>query len=150
MTKVRAGLCALMLAAAMAGCSQETAAPPQLALQAILYPDFAQNRIAGNACAFVAKGGGMGAVFMALETRAVLKLADRIVSIPVAGDGSALPLGTHTHYAGPLYGVTLTRDPGQSHAITTDATAFTGRLTITDAKGQVVYQADGDAQCKPV
>jgi hypothetical protein len=27
---------------------------------------------------------------------------------------------------------------------------FAGHLTITDARGQSIYQASGDAQCKPM
>lgn len=146
MRKMAFGLAVL----ALAGCSQEKAAPVQLPLQPLLYPDFAKNDIKGNACAFVATGGGMGAVFMAMEDHAAFKLDDKFISLPVAGDAKDLPIGTHTHYAGPLYGATLTPDAGKTHKFVTGSTAFSGRLVITDAKNQVVYDSTGDAQCKPV
>jgi hypothetical protein len=139
----------VMLALALAGCSQGKPVMPQLVLQPILYPDMVSNKLYGPACNFVASGGGMGAVMLAQERRAVIKIDDHVVAIPAAADGAALPQGAHTRYAGPLYSATLTPIPGGKHSMMGALAVFAGHLTITDAKAQSVYDATGDVQCRP-
>jgi hypothetical protein len=139
----------LMLSLLLAACSGAKPVMPQLVLQPILYPDMVANKLYGPACNFVASGGGMGAVFLAQERRAVMKIDDHIVAMPVAPDSAALPQGAHSHYAGPLYAARLTPVPGGKHAMMGALTVFAGHLTITDAKAQSVYDATGDVQCRP-
>ena len=139
------------LALTVAACS--AAKPdraPQLALQPILYPDITQNKLYGSGCNFVASDGGMGAVFMAQDDRALMKLDDRIVAIPTAADAAALPQGAHTHYSGPLFGATLTQVPGGRRKTMGVVEVFSGHLIIFDARRQPVYDATGDVQCKPM
>ncbi len=140
----------LALLMALAACSGAKPEAPKLTLQPILYFDVTQNKLYGSGCNFVPSNGGMGAVFLAMETRALIKLDDHIVSIPVANDAAALPQGAHTHYAGPLYAATLTAVPGGKHKALGVVAVFDGHLAITDAKGQTVYDATGDTQCKPM
>lgn len=142
-----------MFVLALGACSgrQPTQQPtmPQLALQPILYPDMTQNKLYGPACNFVAANGGMGAVFLAQADRGILKIDDHVVLIPLASDGAALPQGAHTHYAGPLYAATLRPAPGSSPKTRGALIVLRGHLSITDAKAQPVYDADGDIQCRP-
>jgi hypothetical protein len=134
----------LALGACSGGAKPEA---PHLALQPIDYFDITQNKLHGASCSFVPAGGGLGAVFLAMESRALFKVDGHIVAIPVANGSAALPQGAHTHYAGPLYAARLTVVPGGGHP-TLGVAAFAGHLAITDAKGQTAYDADGDAQCK--
>lgn len=131
---------------AVSGSSPEM---PQLVLQPILYPDMTQNKLYGPACNFVPSNGGMGAVFLARPDQGVIKIDDHVVAIPLASDAAALPQGAHTHYAGPLYAATLVAAPNARQKMMGAITVFTGHLTITDAKGQKVYDASGDTQCRP-
>jgi hypothetical protein len=92
----------------------------------------------------------MGAVFLAQDNRGLIKVDGHIVAIPLAPDAAPLPQGAHTHYAGPLFGATLVPIPGAKHKTMGVVSVFTAHLIITDAKGQAVYEATGDAQCKPM
>ena len=123
---------------------------PQLALQPIDYFDITHNKLYGSSCNFVPAGGGLGAVFLAMDARALIKVDGHIVVIPVANDAAALPQGAHTHYAGPLYSATLTAVPGGKHKTLGVVAVFDGHLVIADAKGHAVFDTHGEAQCKPV
>ena len=134
----------------LSACSAKPDPAPQLALQPILYPDIVQNKLYGSGCNFVAANDGMGGVFMAQDAKGLMKLDGHIVEIPVAGDAAALPQAAHTHYAGPLYSATLIQVPGGKSKTTGVVSVFAAHLTIFDARKQSVYEADGDAQCKPM
>lgn len=136
--------------AVLSACSQAKPEMPQLALQPILYPDITQNKLYGAVCSFVPTNGGLGAVLLAQAQRAVIKIDDHIVTIPVATDGAALPQGAHTHYAGPLYAATLQATAGKPQRTQGSQVSFVGHLSITDAKAQPVYDAAGDIQCRPM
>ncbi len=148
-TWARAGV-AMGLAGSIAACSPEKPVAPRIDLQPILYFDVTRNKLYGSGCNFVPANGGMGAVFLALATRGLIKLNDQIVAIPPAADAGPLPQGAHTHYAGPLYGITLVPEPGGKQKTLGVVSVFTGHLTVTDARGQTVYDATGDTQCKPM
>jgi hypothetical protein len=141
---------AMGLLAVLAGCSGGKADVPQLALQPIGYFDVTQQKLYGSGCNFVPAGGGMGALFMAMETRGLIKLDDHLVAMPTAADAAALPHGAHTHYAGPLYGASLTPLAGGRHKQLGVVNVFDAHLVISDARGQTVYAADGEVQCKPM
>jgi len=136
---------------ALTACSATKPDPaPQLALQPILYPDIAQNKLYGSGCNFVASDGGMGAVFMAQDARGFMKIDGHIVDIPTAADAAGLPQSAHTHYSGPLYSATLTQVPGAKPKAMGVVSAFTAHFTVFDARRQPIYDATGDAQCKPM
>jgi hypothetical protein len=139
----------VMVSLALTACSGATPAAPQLLLQPLLYPDMTQNKLYGPSCNFVPSNGGMGAVFLAQTSRGVIKIDGHIMAIPLAADTAPLPLGAHTHYAGPLYAATLLPVPGGKHSMMGAVAVFTGHLIITDAKKQAVYDATGDTQCRP-
>lgn len=140
----------LWMTLALAACSGGTSQAPQLPLQPILYFDVTQNKLYGSGCNFVPSNGGMGAVFLALDARGLIKVDGHIVEIPVAGDAAALPQSAHTHYAGPLYAARLTAVPGGKQKTMGVVSVFDGHLVITDAKAKTVYDAVGDTQCKPM
>jgi hypothetical protein len=135
---------------ALAACSGGKPDVPKLTLQPILYFDVTHNKLYGSGCNFVPADGGMGAVFLAMEDRGLIKLDDHILAMPVAPDAAPLPQGAHTHYAGPLYAATLVPLAGGKHKRLGVVSVFTGHLLITDARRQTVYEATGDTQCKPM
>jgi hypothetical protein len=139
----------LLAILALAACSPVKPAMPQLALQPILYPDITRNKLYGASCNFVPSNGGMGAVFLAQATQAIIKIDDHVVPIPLAANAGPLAQGAHTRYAGPLYAATLVPVPGGKHTMMGAVPVFAAHLTITDAKAQTVYDATGDTQCRP-
>ena len=141
---------AMLLLAGLAGCSGSKVEAPQLALQPISYFDVTQHKLYGSGCNFVPAGGGMGALFMAMETRGLIKVDDHLVDMPTAPDAAALPNGAHTHYAAPLYAASLTPLAGGRHKHLGVVSVFDAHLVISDARGQSVYAADGEVQCKPM
>lgn len=151
MRKVTITALPLVLASALAACSGgKPDAAPQLALQPILYFDVTQNKLYGSGCNFVPSNGGMGAVFLAQAERGLIKVDDHIVEIPLASDATPLPQGAHTRYAGPLYSAQLTPVPGGKRKTMGVIAVFPAHLVIADAKRQPIYDATGDAQCKPM
>lgn len=131
----------------LCACSPAKPEMPQLGLQPIGYPDMAANGLTASGCSFVPQGGGLGAVFLAQDTRGVMKLRDHIVSLPAATDSPALGAGAHGRYASALYAATLVKLADAKTKVQGAAVSFDARLTIADARGQRVYDAPGTAQC---
>lgn len=144
----RAGL---MLLPLLAACSQEKGTDEEaiaaIAPQAILYPDISGNKLFGAGCAFVASGGGMGAVLMAFEDRAAIKLDGKIVMLASDAASAKLPDGAWTRYAGNEYGLTL-KGTGPVQALG-GVNKLPGKMVVTDSSGRPVYEASGDIQCRP-
>ncbi|WP_157083212.1 hypothetical protein [Novosphingobium lentum] len=124
--------------------------PPQpLAPQPILYPDIEQGQLHGTGCAFVADGGGMGAVAMTQDKRAAIKLKDVLVILASDPGSTRMPEHSWSRYVGKQYALTLTRVDSGGGKAGSDA-QFPGQLVITDPYDQVVYQAKGLVQCRAV
>ena len=114
-----------------------------LSPQAILFPDIRKAGLYGPGCAFVADGGGLGAIAMTQEKRAAIKLADELVILASDPGSTKMPHGTWSHYVGKKHSVTLTRLDNNK----TDR-EWRGKLVITDAGDRVAFEADGLVQCK--
>ena len=127
----------------------QDAKPPvkPIAPQAILYPDIEQNKLHGTGCAFVAEGGGIGAVLLAQGDRAYIKLEGKIVALASDAGSAKMPLGSWSRYTGKDYALVV-RANGTVPAI--DANRFDGGLTITDPFERPVYQARGNFQCRAI
>lgn len=115
--------------------------------QAILYPDITQNKLHGTGCAFVADGGGMGAVLLAQADRAYIKLEGKIVALASDAGSAKMPKGSWSRYTGKEYGLTIKAD---GPAPTSDAERFDGTLVVTDPFERPVYQARGNFQCRAI
>lgn len=135
---------------ALAACSPPAPEAPKLDLQPIAYFDVTQNKLYGSGCNFVSSDGGMGAVFLAQSERGLIKLADHVITLPVARGAGSLPQGAHDHYAGGGYAATLSRVPDGKAKTMGVIDVFAARLVIADGKRQTLYDKTGDAQCKPM
>lgn len=111
--------------------------------QPILFPDIRAASLYGPGCAFVAQGGGLGAIVMTQAKRAAIKPAEEVVILAADPGSTQMPNGTWSHYVGKEHALTLTRQSECS-----DASNWTGKLVITDARDQVVYEATGLVQCR--
>ena len=118
--------------------------PPRERLdpQPILFPDIQSAALYGPGCAFVPEGGGMGAIVMTQGQRAAIKLEDQLVVLASDPGSIAMPHGTWSHYVGKTHALTLFRVDGKA-----DIAGWRGKLSITDPKGQVIYEATGLVQC---
>ncbi len=135
-------------AIAAVNAAQDTKPPVQpIAPQAILYPDIDQNKLHGTGCAFVADGGGMGAVLLAQNDRAYIKLEDKIVALASDAGSAKMPLGSWSRYTGKEYALVVSAD---RPVPASDVARFAGGLTITDAFERPVYQARGSFQCRAI
>lgn len=136
-------------AIAAVNAAQNNKAPIQpMVLQAIVTPDIIKHKLYGTGCAFVAEGGGMGAVLLAQDTRGVIKVADTLVILAPDAGSAKMPMGSWSRYTGKENALTLTA----SGPITPLGTGkqFKGKLVITDEHERPAYSADGDVQCRTI
>ena len=135
-------------AIAAVNAAQDAKPPVQpIAPQAILYPDITNNKLHGTGCAFVAEGGGMGAVLLAQNDRAYIKLEDKIVALASDAGSAKMPLGSWSRYTGKEYALVVKADGPEPAS---DAARFDGGLVITDPFERPVYQARGSFQCRAI
>jgi len=130
----------------------QDAKPPAkpIAPQPILYFDVTKNKLYGSGCNFVASDGGMGAVLLAQNEKAFMKLDDNIVALAADKGSTALPQGGWSRYSGKEYALTLTKIDGGNTKKAGVIDMFDGQLVVTDPHDQIVYQAKGNVQCKPM
>lgn len=128
----------------------QDARPPiqSLALQPILYPDITRHKLHGTGCAFVADGGGIGAVLLAQDKRGVIKVADEVLVLAPDSGSAKMPKGSWSRYTGKANALTLTA-VSEVKALGTGE-QFKGKLIITDAFERPVYEASGDVQCRTI
>lgn len=124
--------------------------PPLEAIepQPILYPDITRHKLHGTGCAFVADGGGIGAILLAQDTRGVIKLKGEVEVLAPDAGAAELPKGGRSRYTGKTHALSLT-PTGPVQSVGTED-RFKGRLVITDAFERPVYEATGDVQCKTI
>lgn len=146
--------CALIVLGALglASCAQDApagdGAAQELALQPILSPDITRNKLHGTGCAFVADGGGIGAVLLAQDTRGVIKVDNALVMLAPDPASATLAMGSRARYTGNGYAVAI-KDAGPVTPLGTGQ-QFKGKLEIADATAQPVYAASGDFQCRAI
>jgi hypothetical protein len=120
--------------------------PRMIAPQPILYPDIEQHNLFEIGCAF-APGDSMGAVMLAREQDAYMKIGGRMVRFASDPGSPRMPLGTWSRYAGREMALALTKAAGEGEVSGSESVRWRGHLTVTDAFEQVVYAADGLVQC---
>ena len=121
--------------------------PPQsISPQVIGYPDIEKYNLFGAGCSF-APGNSMGAIVLALDDIAYIKLEDDIIRLASDTGSSELPLGAHSNYDGKEYQVELALEEDKGVISGEETMTFPGFVIIRDANDQVVYQADGAVQC---
>ncbi len=89
----------------------------------------------------------MGAVLLAQDDRAYIKLGDKIVALASDAGSAKMPLGSWSRYSGREYALVIKAD---GPAPASDSAQFEGGLVITDAFERPVYQARGSFQCRAI
>ena len=160
---------ALALAFALAACSRQPTAeevaaqerrdiaqveavqkqkpPPQMiAPEPILFPDIEKYDLFGAGCAF-APGDSMGAIMLARDKVAWMKLEGDLVRFASDPGSAEMPLGTWSRYSGKEMALALTRSEGAGDPDGEETVRWRGRLTVTDPFDQVIYNEEGMVQC---
>lgn len=122
-----------------------TAVP--IAPQPILFPDIQANKLFGMGCAFVAKSAGLGAIMIARADDGFMKLDDQIIRFAADKGSSELPYGARERYAGKKYAFQLAVASEKSLRSGTETADYSGRLSVQDGKGHIVYDEPGTVQC---
>lgn len=121
--------------------------PPQpIRPQVIGYPDIEKYNLFGAGCSF-APGNSMGAVVLAQDDTAYIKLDGDLVRFASDSGSSELPMGTRTQYDGKEYQLELAPEEEKGTVSGEETMNYPGFAIIRDANDQVVYQADGTIQC---
>jgi hypothetical protein len=119
--------------------------PPEPILpQTIGYPDIERYKLYGASCAF-ADGDSMGAIVVALDNTAWIKLNGRMTRLAADNGGKKLPMGAWEKYNGKEYSLKLAVGEGTKAA--SQAMNYRGTLAVYDAYKQLVYSSQGTVQC---
>lgn len=122
--------------------------PPQpITLEPIGYPDIETHDLFGASCAFAPEGGGLGALALAMEQSAYVKIAGKIERLAPDPGSPELPLGARGKYDGKTYSMLLDIGEGEGEQEGIETVNFPARLIVRNERDQVVYEASGIAQC---
>lgn len=135
-------------AAAIAEVEATQVPPPEaLAPRPILYPDIERYELFGAGCSFAPKGGGLGAVALAMADEGYMKREGEILRFAADKGSKELPYLARRKYDGRDYSFTLDLDEGEGKQVGMETREFGAKLTVKDGKDRVVYSSDGLAQC---
>ncbi len=144
---------ALGLVLLLAACGSAPPPPPPASTiqpEPITYPDIKGNELYGAGCNFSADGGGMGALVLAQEKEAILKLGGNILRIPADKTSQILPETARTRYVGAKTILILAPLPGAEPSENGVVKSLATSVTIMDLQGRIQFFAKGQVQCKPM
>jgi hypothetical protein len=120
--------------------------PTPVAPGKILYPDIERYELFGAGCNF-APAGSMAAIALAQPARGYMKLDGRLESFaPDAGSGD-LPLGAKGKYTAGAWSFVLDLAEEEGAQSGTETVNFPAHFILRNQYDQVVFEADGVAQC---
>lgn len=121
--------------------------PDPVSPQKIHYPDYETNDLFGAGCAFAAADTGQGAIALTRNEVAYIKLDGKIARLAADKGGAKAPYATWQKYDGRKHTILLEFAHGGGEASGTQTIKYPAQLTIRNGRDQIVYQADGFAQC---
>ena len=120
--------------------------PAPVEPDAIGMPDIEKYDMFGAGCNFAA-GKGIAAIAILQEKRAFMKIDDKVVVFaPDAGSGD-LPLGAKAKYTANAWSFLLDLASEEGKQSGSETIDYPARLVLRNDHDQIVYQADGTAQC---
>jgi hypothetical protein len=138
---------ALILFPLLTTCSGSENKPPPtptLNAQPITYMDIEAAKLTGPSCNYAA-GKSMGAVVMAMDDAAVMKIGGALKRFTL--DPQCDKIGkTGSRYVAPGYVLDLAVKP-QSRSEQAGKVGFAGSVKLSDRDGRVLYATEGDVQC---
>lgn len=112
----------------------------------ILFPDIERYDLFGAGCNF-APEGSMGAIVLAQPARAFMKIDGELEAFaPDAGSGD-LPLGAKAKYTAGAWSFVLDLAEDEGTQAGTETVNYPAHLVLRNDRDQVVYEANGVAQC---
>jgi hypothetical protein len=121
--------------------------PVPVSLETIGYPEIERYDLFGASCAFAPEGGGLGALALAMEAAAYIKVDGRIERLAPDPGSPKLPLGARGKYDGKRYSLILDIAEGEGEQAGMESTRFPAQLVVRNERDQVVYDTTGLAQC---
>ncbi len=122
--------------------------PPQaFAPQPIRYPDIERHGLYGAGCSFAPKGGGIGAVVLAMADTGYMKRDGELMRFAADKGSAELPYLARQKYDGKVHSFTLQLDEESGERSGMETSDYSAELTVEDEKGRVVYRSAGIAQC---
>nr|WP_166176551.1 hypothetical protein [Altererythrobacter segetis] len=139
--------CALLSVLAACGTDEANQAHTvsQLDAQPITYMDIEAAKLAGPSCNYAA-GKSMGAVVMAMDDAAVMKLGGALKRFTLDPQCDKLEKGTGSRYVAPGYVLDLAIK-SETRSEAAGKLGFEGSVKLSDGKGRVLYSTAGDVQC---
>ena len=132
----------------LAACSASPGKPPAtptLDAQPITYIDIESAKLTGPSCNYAA-GHSMGAVVMAMNDRAVMKIGGALKRFTLDPQCDKLEKGTGSRYVARGYVLDLAVKNERRRELA-GTVGFQGSVKLSDGKGRVLYATDGDVQC---
>jgi hypothetical protein len=112
----------------------------------ILYPDIERYELFGAGCNF-APEGSMAAIALAQPARGFMKIDGALEAFaPDAGSGD-LPLGAKGKYTAGKWSFMLDLAEEEGASEGSETVNFPARFVLRNQRDQIVYQANGVAQC---
>ena len=124
---------------------QEPQATPTLNAQPITYIDIQSAKLTGPSCNYAA-GKSMGAVVMAMNSEAVMKIGGALKRFTLDPQCNKLEKGTGSRYVAPGFVLDLAVKK-ESRSEQAGRVGFAGSVKLSDDKGHMLYSTDGDVQC---
>ena len=134
-----------MLTACGSNGDKQEPATATLDAQPITYMDIEAAKLTGPSCNYAA-GHSMGAVVMAMNNEAVMKIGGVLKRFTLDPQCDKLEKGTGSRYGAPGYVLDLAVKK-ESRREQAGTVGFTGSVKLSDGKGEVLYATDGDVQC---
>jgi hypothetical protein len=120
-------------------------ATPTLDAQPITYIDVESAKLTGPSCNYAA-GHSMGAVVMAMNSEAVMKIGGALKRFTLDPQCDKLEKSTGSRYVAPGYILDLAVK-SESRREQAGTVGFEGSVKLSDDQGRVLYATDGDVQC---
>lgn len=138
----------MILVFALTACGSADTKPPAtptLDAQPITYMDIESAKLIGPSCNYAA-GHSMGAVVMAMNNEAVMKIGGALKRFTLDPQCDKLEKGTGSRYVAPGYVLDLTVD-SRTRGESAGTIGYQGSVKLSDDKGRVLYSTAGDVQC---
>lgn len=120
--------------------------PSPVSPQPILYPDIEKAKIFGASCSF-APGQELGAVAIAMEDHGYMKIDGRLLIFAADKGSGKLPGSAWGHYDSRSFNFVLDVAAEEGKKAGGETTNYPARIVLRNARDQIVYEADGIAQC---
>jgi len=138
-------------AAAQIEAAQRVTPPPEpIDLQRITGADFAQNGLDVAGCSFVPEiTPGGDPVLVASTAGAVIKVADRFVTLAADVGGPKLGENAYTHYVGAAQSLQIEPAGASASPPGSDRNQKMARLSLSDPFNRVIWSSGGTLVCGP-